>query len=261
MTETSIIVCDAGRGTLPRSECLDCALKGANTCGYDYSMLLFLLNDKERTGIHVTDLTSCLRNAYYARTRPAAEFPHEILIRKLGTAVHAQLENDNDAFVSEMPLEALGVVGTADVYYKTGRIIDHKTTRWLTPSRLPYGSHALQVNYYAAILRKMGKPVTSAAIQYIDMSGPTKCRSCSKAFQPINGILQCPKCGKTYPEAHTGAALFEIPLRPHEEVVEDIEERRNVLQLSIDEKTLPQPEQSFLCDYCPFVSLCNDNSN
>jgi CRISPR/Cas system-associated exonuclease Cas4 (RecB family) len=241
---------------MPRGECFKCALAGANTCGYDYSLLLYLLIDGERTGIHVTDLTGCLRMAYYRLNTEVAEYPHEMLTRKLGTAVHAQLESEGDVFVSEKELNALGIVGKADVYYLSGRILDYKTTRWLTPSKLPYGSHEKQVNIYAALLREMGKLVTSAAIQYIDLSGPTKCRKCNRTYIPANGGLECPVCGASKEDAHLGAMIFEIELQPHEEVVDQIEERRDALLTALETRTEPERERSYLCDYCPFQDVC-----
>jgi CRISPR/Cas system-associated exonuclease Cas4 (RecB family) len=230
----------------------------SNTCGYDYSLLKYLLFDNERTGIHVTDITQCLRKTWYTRKEIPVEFVHEMQIRKLGTAVHSKLENVNEEFQSEFPVSALGLTGTVDVWYnKLGRILDYKTTRWLTPSRLPYGSHATQVNYYAVLLREMGYLVSSAAIQYIDLSGPTKCRKCNKTYQPIDGQLRCPKCFATNGEAHTGAALFEIPLWDHEQTKGEILAKIANLQKAIDDGIAPEREPGFLCDYCPWLEKCN----
>ena len=170
--------------------------------------------------------------------------------------MHAQLEKDDFNFKSELELIALGIVGKADVYYANGRILDYKTTRWLTPSRLPYGSHEKQVNIYAAMLREMGLPVTSAAIQYIDLSGPTKCRKCNKTYVPANGQLECPICGASKEDAHLGALIFEIELAPHEQVVQAIEERRDALLTALDTRTEPTRERSYLCDYCSFRDIC-----
>ena len=222
----------------------------------EYPLLVFLMEDNERTVIHVTDLTGCLRKAFYTKTSEAEEYPHELLVRRLGNAVHEGLERDDPNLQSEMPLSALGIVGKADVVYNNGRILDLKTTRWLTPSRLPYGSHAQQVNIYAALLREMGETVTSAAIQYIDLSGPTKCRSCGVYYARIDGTLQCPKCGKANPEAHLGAVTFEIPLARHEDVVREITERRDALLRALDRGVAPEAEPGFLCDYCPFKTIC-----
>jgi len=132
-----------------------------------------------------------------------------------------------------------------------------KSTRWLTPSKLPYGSHELQVNIYAEMLRQNGKDVRSAAIQYIDMSGPTKCRTCKVMYVPNGaGDLSCPKCGKSSNEAHTGAVLIEIPLRDPAEIQQLIEERRNKLLKALETGEMPDTEPSFLCEYCPFVEIC-----
>ena len=181
-----------------------------------------------------------------------------LLLAKLGTAVHASLEaKDTSVFISEFPLDAFGIVGTADVYYRSGRILDTKTTRWLTPSKLPYGSHEMQVNIYAAMLREMGEKVTSAAIQYIDMSGPCKCKACNVYYEPSDfGVPMCPQCGKSVKEAHLGAAIFEIPLQPHDEVVKLIEERRDVLLASLNTGDAPAQEQGFLSNYCAHSKIC-----
>ena len=252
------VKCSAGRGEIEKSACLECALNRKNTCGYDYYLLKYLLHQPARTGIHVTDLTGCLRKAFYTRQQPKLEFVHELLLAKLGTAVHASLEaKDTSVFSSEFRLDAFGIVGTADVYYKSGRIMDTKTTRWLTPSKLPYGSHAMQVNIYAAMLREMGELVTSAAIQYIDMSGPYKCKACNVYYEPSDfGVSICPSCGKSVKEAHLGAAIFEIPLLPHDEIVALIKERRDVLLTALDIEIAPRQEQGFLCNYCAHSKIC-----
>ncbi len=254
---SSTVLCSAGRGELFKEDCLACALEGKlNYCNIDYALMKALLTDKERTGIHVTDLTGCLRKAFYHKTTTAPEYPHNMMYRFQGTIAHGVLQFHAEADEAEVPIAALGIEGRMDIY-RQGRIIDIKTTRWLTPSRLPYGSHALQVNYYAAMLRELGKPVTSAAIQYIDLSGPTKCKTCKATYVPDDtGELHCPKCGTTYHEAHTGAVLVEIPLMPHEEVRQQIIERRDALLKALDDGNAPDKEPSFLCDYCNFVEIC-----
>ena len=83
------ILCSAGRGEFTKEACLSCALNQQNECGYDYSILNALFKDKERIGIHVTDLTGCIRQAWYTKTVPVAEYVHDMLNRFIGTAVHA----------------------------------------------------------------------------------------------------------------------------------------------------------------------------
>ena len=250
------VLCSAGKGELKREDCLACAKNNQQTCGFDYILVKAILDDKDRTGIHVTDLTGCLRKAWYTKTTTAPEYIHAQMYRLIGNIAHSVLEHAGDGDEAEIPVYALGLEGKMDVY-RDGRIIDFKSTRWLTPSKLPYGSHELQVNIYAEMLRQNGKDVRSAAIQYIDMSGPTKCRTCKVMYVPDGaGDLSCPKCGKSSNEAHTGAVLIEIPLRDPAEIQQLIEERRNKLLKALETGEMPDTEPSFLCEYCPFVEIC-----
>src|SRR5690242_12319182 len=132
------IMCSAGKGEMSAEACLRCALTlGSPPCGYDYALLNALFNDKERTGIHVTDLTGCLRKAYYEKQDGALEYPHEMIVRFVGTAVHKYIEEfPSEHLDNELPLAMDGLVGTADIVYKNGRIVDTKTTRWMSPNKL-----------------------------------------------------------------------------------------------------------------------------
>jgi len=250
------ILCSAGKGEMTRGECLMCAKENRQTCGFDYILIKAILDDKERTGIHVTDLTGCLRKAWYTKTTTAPEYIHTQMYKLIGNIAHSVLEHAGEEDEAEIPVFSLGLEGKMDVY-RNGRIIDFKSSRWLTPSNLPYGSHELQVNIYAEMLRQNGKAVRSAAIQYIDMSGPTKCRKCKVVYLPNEaGELSCPKCGKSSDEAHTGAVLIEIPLRSSAEIKALIEERRDKLNKALEANEMPSAEPSFLCEYCPFVEIC-----
>ena len=125
----------------------------------------------------------------------------------------------------------------------------------MKPNKLPYGSHEKQLNIYAAILRAQGKEIASAAIQYIDLSGPSKCTTCRGPLAPgEDGVPKCKRCGKFMPNAHYGAHLVEIELEPPSVIAEWIETRRVLLEMSLDGETPPNPEPSFLCDYCPFCT-------
>ncbi len=252
------ILCSAGRGEVSKDTCLACALSRNQDCGFDYSMIKALFSDKEREGVHVTDLTGCLRKAYYDKTRPPVEYLHTQMSRFLGTAIHSVLEKiEDENLESEMSLEGYGIVGRADVVYKNGRIVDYKTTRWMTPSRLPYGSHVAQLNIYASLLRSKGIQVTSAAVQYIDVSGATKCRQCRVPVIPDeNGYPKCPKCENHPQNAHLGVALYEIPLDSDDEIADMISIRRKELELSVETGEAPEAEVSYLCDYCPFQKEC-----
>jgi CRISPR/Cas system-associated exonuclease Cas4 (RecB family) len=251
--------CSAGKGILTKDECIACARGFKNTCGFDYTLIKEVLKDGVRTGIHVTDLTGCLRNAAYNKLMPPLEFVNARMHRFLGSALHAYLEDKDGTILHELKVEALGIEGSVDAFYSdVGRIIDFKTSRWLSPSKLPYGSHIQQVNIYAELLRRMGYGVNSAAVQYIDLTGPSKCRSCKVPYEPNEyGILICPACGGNYRDAHTGGAIFEVDLLPSEEVTEYIVDRRDKLNDALSTVVLPEAERSYLCGYCPFQQQCD----
>ena len=254
------ILCSDGRGEMDTSNCLSCALSSGNPpCGFDYSLLKSLFNNNEQESrkneIHVTDLTGCLLKAYYDKTNPPAEYVHEKLTRWMGNAVHTYAEASDEYMDSEIPLKHGGIVGKSDVVYKNGRVTDLKTSRWLYPSKLPYSSHALQVNIYAWMLRGMGREVNQLQIQYIDMSGPTKCRACRVPVRKIDGVIKCPTCLKTPSGAHLGAMLVNIDLMTDEEVESRILERKEHLDASIQMGLAPEPEPGYLCPYCPSYNI------
>ena len=249
---------------ITQEECLACAVSGMSNCSYDYSLLLAMFNDKERTGIHVTDITGCLKQAYFNRVQPKPMRIHEKMLLFLGTMTHKMLEDavDKERFDAEMPLAALGIEGTADVVYHNGKIVDFKTTRWVNPANLPYGKHELQVNIYAQLLREQGRIVKSLWIQYIDMSGPTKCRACRVAFRMReDGMLACPRCGympkKPY-SSHLGAILKEVPLWTENQVKDHITQRKNNLEKALAENEAPNAEPGFLCRYCVHQDECGE---
>ena len=256
----------AGKEIVTEEECLECAAGHHNTCGYSYSLLRFLYRKQpNRDGIHVTDLTGCLKRAHFSKTVEVIQYPHEMLVLALGSITHAFLEGNDDVVDTEVKLDAMGIEGTTDVVHHEGRafgpvkVTDLKTTRWLKPSNLPYGSHKMQVNIYSALLREQGYDVDSASVQYIDLSGPTKCRKCKIGVVPSGEdphVLECPSCGNIPLNSHLGAVEFEIELDDPAEIKEHIEERRDALLLSLEMDDPPEAEPSFLCSYCKFVDLC-----
>jgi CRISPR/Cas system-associated exonuclease Cas4 (RecB family) len=253
------ILCDAGSGEISKIDCLQCAASNHNTCGFGYALLnaLFKSNEQDRKGIHVTDLTGCLRQAYYAKEYYPKEYPHDMMARFLGTAVHKYIESFNDGkFESELPVEGMGLVGTADTVYGS-RVEDTKTTRWIKLDKLPYGSHVQQVNIYAALLKAQGRSIDTAAIQYIDMSGPSKCSKCRGPVAPgEDGVFICHRCGHSLPGWHPGVALVEIQLEEPGMVAEWIQTRLKILEMALENGEAPDSEVSYLCDYCPFQRQC-----
>jgi len=252
---------------IPHKLCLQCAATEEADCGYDLLTLMTLFERDTREGIHVTDLTGCMRKSYLQKTSPVAQYPSQMLMMKMGTLVHSMLEHEGPDFTSEIPIEAEGIVGTADLFYiKTGKVVDFKTTRWLNPSNLPYGNHALQINIYSYLLKKMGYKVKSLWIQYIDLSGPTKCRACKVPVVPMvqtySGstsatALICPHCSSAPRNAHLGAVMYEVPMENTRALGNVMRKRRDAMQNALYTGATPEAEPSFLCKgYCPFLYQC-----
>ena len=254
------ILCSYSNEQIAHEDCLKCALKGNAACGYDYSILRVMFNDKStearRGEIHVTDLTGCLRRAWYSKSVPTSEYPHETLARQIGKMMHTHVEGTDENLQSELPIAYDGLVGTADLVYADGRLADVKTTRWIYRDKLPYGSHALQVNIYAHMLRKMGREINRLQICYVDMSGPTKCRSCKVPVRMFNGELKCPKCFQYVKGAHLGVVTVDVDLMPEQEIENLIQERKSKLMSAVEMGLPPEKEPGFLCAYCSSYNEC-----
>lgn len=256
------IRCSGGKYDEPitKQQCLNCALEsnGKQPCGYGYRLLYSLLDTQEdRTEeIHVTDLTGCMRKAYYSKVEPEPPFVHDLLVLWMGNVVHDALDIDNDEVSSEVPVATGDVIGRLDAKYTSdGRLEDVKTTRWMSVTKLPYGSHETQINYYNAMQEEKSD---SLQIQMIDLSGPTKCRKDNVLYRMIGGRLQCPICGVTNENAHLGAYIVDVPVWDKEYTVRELEYKAAVLKQAIEDGDLPDPEPSYLCGYCPF-SQCEQH--
>lgn len=253
------IKCSAGKGIMPVGDCLTCALSGENTCGMEYSLLRNIFAAMQhRPDIHVTDLTACLRKSYYEKKMSIPEYPHKMLSRFLGTTFHQQIGNGNRHSEAEMPLEYDGVVGMTDRYYPDQkRLIDYKTTQRIYPQLLPYGSHEVQVNLYAHMLRQQGFDVETLAIQYVSLTGPTSCSKCKINHEWVDGAICCPKCGRTIKNANLGVALIECRVYDDEEVRVVFDFRKGLLEEALKGEAPPIAEPGWLCKrYCPFLDLC-----
>ena len=254
------VICPISHEILDSEACLECAHANFPApCEYDYSLLKKVFATSDRSGIHVTDLLGCLRRSYFSKASPSPEYVSDMITRTLGTLTHAILEDENPLYKSEIPVEYNGIVGRVDLYYPvTGDLVDFKTTRWLDKSKLPYAEHDTQVNIYAWMLEQTGHQVNRLFIQYIDMSGPSKCRSCKIPLRMTGGLLACPVCGATPKNSHLGTALFEVEKRPAEDIKGFVNARRDELQacLSAEELSVPASETSWLCRYCAHVDQC-----
>src|SRR5690242_6725149 len=118
------VQCGAGKGVMEEKECLACALTGNQPCGFDYMVLRAIYgHDNDRPDVHVTDLTGCLRKAWYSKVTPAPQMPHKLYTMSLGTTVHGGIEGSDEHVDSELPVNMEGLVGRADVVYKDGRLL------------------------------------------------------------------------------------------------------------------------------------------
>lgn len=254
---------DFNKGVITKEECLTCALKnGSDTpCGYDYILLKYIYSKTryQKEKVHVSDILGCARQAYFEKTVTLPVQAYRQLIVTFGTLQHQMLEEMQDKyFDAEKILGNNGMVGTADVVYKDGRLLDYKTTRNINPKYLPQKKHKLQVNIYAHMLREAGEPVTSAAIQYIDFMGPSKCAVHKSFVVPGNRYPKCPICGDERKEYHLGAVLKEVKLMPEYEVAQMVDEKVKHFQECLDNQTVPEPEPDFLCRYCNFLEFCKE---
>jgi CRISPR/Cas system-associated exonuclease Cas4 (RecB family) len=254
------IICPVGNGTMQHEDCLACSLNIPPACGYSYTLLKGLYDQKEDRSkeVHVTDVTGCLKKAYFDKVDPTPELVSDKLVRFLGVAVHAGMETQDENVACEIPINHMGIVGSTDIVYKDGTLLDLKTTRWMVPDRLPYGSHQLQVNIYAYLLKHLGREINRLFIQYVDMSGPTKCRKCNVTVEMVGEQLLCPKCLAAPRGAHLGAHLVEIPIMGEEEVEQIIEERVTILRGAMEGGAVPPADPSFLCGYCASISRCEE---
>lgn len=251
------VLCSGEEFKEPISEetCLDCArtMNGFQPCGYSLALLkgVFKGSEDRSNEIHVTDLNSCLRKAYYGKINKKPEFIHEMQRRFIGNAIHHYLEEvAGDEIEAELPVENNGVVGKIDAF-SNETITDFKTTRWINPRKLPYGNHIDQLNYYKALFENNGKKAHQLHVQYIDMSGPSICRKCRVPLQLTGGLPTCPKCGKVISKGHLGAVIVNVPIKDKEEVVAEITDKRQALEYALKEKAPPEGEPSWLCNYCP----------
>ncbi len=260
--------------------CLECALGGKQECGMTYPVLKAIFTTESENGyrngeIHVSDVNGCLLKAYYTKTEPQPFLPNERLVLMIGIAVHDYIQKKMDGDVhyqSEFPVHDI-VDGRIDLVGRN-EIVDLKTTRWLIPDRLPYGNHASQVNLYAVMYNRLleqlhrvraktdrqkadeeygENAVKKVGIQYIDVSGPTQCRKCQRAYRRVNGQLVCPSCGGISTNGHLGAHFLQVEMEPEDRVLEDLELRAEILRTALAGGVPPEPEPSVLCRYCPFA--------
>lgn len=265
------IRCSADHEVKTTAECLACAQNPNHPCDISLPALMDLYREAPRKpGLHVSDIVGCLLKGYNnaIRERPI-RYPSELAVMKHGTNAHAALEkagSDPDAgLITEqnMTVEFGGVPlhGTFDCYMvQSGLLLDYKTTRWIMVNKLPYAKHELQCQIYTLMMRKLGYTVNGAQIQYIDLTGPTKCRKCNLQLLPMDDqFLKCPGCEatKSREEAHEGYVIFNVDILAVNDNFERwLTERVVNLARSIEMGIAPEGESGPLCNYCDWRVGC-----
>jgi hypothetical protein len=243
------VLCSGGLyEELEHTECLECAKREVTPpCGFTFPLLNAIFKyTKETEGYHVTSLLGCLLKAHFDLTDPAPRYVHDLLLPFLGWAVHDAVERAlPEDFQSEIKVEADGIEGSADIF--DGKVVyDIKTVRWLEHS-VPYASHADQISAYGELLG-----AEQQVIQYIDMTGPPRCKKCNLSLVMQDGWPTCPNCGYRDKRNHLGAVAVNVPRK---EVMHELKRRKLIL-----EQGLHMAEPSYLCNYCPYIQ-CHYNPN
>lgn len=248
-----LYVCERTKQVTTLQACLKCATEGPG-CHIPRGFILSLINENGREGIHVTDITGCLRKGFYKRTEePRATLLSAYAVRLYGTVIHDAFAKHDEEANTKLVLDFgdVQIVGTADAVYD-GTIEDIKTTRWLQPYMLPYGNHLKQILYYAVMLWKSGKPVHKGIIRYVDLSGPSKCRKCKVQ----HSLCQC---GAAIPKgAHNGFWAYTVfwTERDFEIAYQEMNTVVHQLQTAIQMNLAPDGTPSWECRYCDFSGQC-----
>lgn len=112
--------------------------------------------DKDsREGVHVSDLTLCIRKAAFKKFEPTPSTMRDVNFFTSGRAIHDAIQTlaqyEKDRFEIEKPIEYEGIVGHIDLYDKINNIpIECKSSRVKTVSK-PKSFHVDQLKCYMAI--------------------------------------------------------------------------------------------------------------
>jgi len=175
------------------------------------------------------------------------EYPSGRLALLVGTKMHEALElasAEADA-IPEIKVrwtteDDIQVHGTADLYIANGFKIlqDWKTAKAIYLSKLPYGSHEIQVNLYAFMLEnnelEPRLPVETLKMVYLSKIGP------DTRSGEHNGVVQigvdkwAPEVAERY--LNTNARILREAMKGN----------------SVPSKT----SERWMCSYCPVVQQC-----
>jgi len=173
--------------------------------------------------IHVSEVSGCLRKAYYIRKYGQDIIPKYAVLMSYGNGIHELLQNYliKKGWRIEYPVSRqfkyLRLVGHIDLYEpRQNIVVEIKTTSKIP--REPYTEHVRQINTYAYLLGTM----PTLYLIYIDRMGDIK--------------------------------VFNIPR--NYELWKDMIKRAYYLYYSIRDNKEPRREKNHLCEYCPFKDKC-----
>jgi len=264
------VKCPYYKKSIKFKECLQCALDNDTPCGFTYSLLKAssVILSSPRPKVHVTDLTGCLRRAYFGKVADYYEPPSQWIAAILGIFIHSKLEefappgSQVELSLSAMTPSGVEVVGTVDLLTKNGVIIDSKSKRWLSKIRLPSSSNSRQINIYRWLLHENGYEANSGVLEYLALRGATRCQKCKcELDQREDKKWICPKCGKIWDEekAHRGVYRAKVEIYSLEAVEQWVDERAVILDNALKLGTIaPKVGKAgeWVCDYCSFEEEC-----
>lgn len=251
-------------------QCLKCAIDNNSPCSFPYSYLKAssVLMGSSRPDIHVTDLTGCLRRAYFSKVTNYYEEPSRWMAAVLGILIHSGLEkfappnSDIELSLSAITLSGIRVVGRIDLLVNT-IIRDTKSKRWLMPEKLPTKENERQINIYAWLLSKNGYVATAGVLEYLALGGATRCRKCNCLidWNKEKNKWVCPECKKTWgkDKAHRGAHQEYIELYNMDLIETWVDEKASVLDNALKTGAIApkiDTDGEWLCDYCAFIDEC-----
>ncbi len=178
--------------------------------------------DLDPNVIHVSEVSGCLRKAYYARTRAITISPSNAL-KLLGNSIHRAIQSvlEKKGYTTEYQVSVkfgdIRLVGTIDVYDLENNIpLEIKTTS--KPPEEPYPNHVMQLQTYINLLR-----ADYGYLIYISRN---------------NGKVK----------------VFK--LRRDKKILRKAIERARTLSQALRSHQPPAPEKSPLCYYCDFKFYC-----
>lgn len=176
----------------------------------------------DNTVIHVSEVTGCLRKAYYARTRAFKLTPGEAIIL-LGSQIHEAVQEVlagmgfEPEFEVAVKRDGIKLVGHIDAYHPDENVVLELKTVRRVPKE-PYRSHRFQAEIYGAIVE-----ASEIYIIYISRNdGDVKVFKTSWSENTLDFAVK----------------------------------RAKLLSDCLDKREPPMREPSHLCDFCPFKLEC-----